>query len=244
MQTLGSESLTFRYLVAVDMEGYSRRDTAQQARAQGALERALSRAAEHAGLGREHWYRLPGGDGELAILPEGADGLALVADYPRELASSLIGVNQGNRELRLRLRLAIHHGAVAPGCFGPVGKSLVEISRLVDSEAVRQQLRQRNDRDIALIVSDTVYGEVIQSRLRDLDPGDFRRTCVRAKGISYIGFLRDSALGMPEPEEIPSAHVAAASTSCTVGTPAGPGGRRTTITAAPSAAAASILGQV
>lgn len=205
MQSLGFESLAFRYLVAVDVEGYSRLDTARQARAQDALERALSRAAGSAGLVREHWSRIPGGDGELAVLPEDVDGLALVADFPSELAFSLADVNRDNQGPRLRLRLAIHHGAVAPGRFGPAGKALVAISRLVDSGAVRQQLRQRNDLDVALIVSATVYGEVIQSGLRDLDPADFRRTCVRAKGISYIGYLHDS-------RERGSAQLAAVST--------------------------------
>lgn len=213
MQTLGSERLAFRYLVAVDVEGYSQRDMAQQARAQGALERALDRAAEGAGLGREHWYRQPGGDGELAILPEGVDGLSLVADYPRGLASSLADVNRANREPRLRLRLAIHHGAVAPGCFGPIGKALVAISRLADAEVARQQLRQRNDLDMTLIVSATVYDEVIQSGLCDLDPGDFRRVIVRAKGIPYVGYLRENNLGLLEPGEVRSTHVAAAVTS-------------------------------
>ena len=209
MQLLGLESLAFRYLVAVDIEGYSQRDTARQARAQDTLERAMSRAASSAGLDRENWYRLPGGDGELAVLPEGSDGLALIADYPRALASGLNCGYREKRERRLRLRLAIHHGAVAPGCFGPVGRSLVEISRLVDSDAVRQQLRQRNDLDVALVVSSTVYHEVIQSGLRDLDPGGFRRVCTRAKGISYVGYLSENTLTRPGPAELSGARLAA-----------------------------------
>jgi hypothetical protein len=180
----------------VDVEGFSQRYTAQQARAQDALELALARAAESAGLERECWYRQPRGDGELAVLPQGVDGLSLVADYPHELASSLADVNRANREPRLRLRMAIHHGAVAPGCFGPVGKALIEISRLVDAEIGRQWLRQRSDLDIALVVSGTVYGEMIQSRLRNLDPGDFRRAVVRAKGTSYVGYLYKNNFGI------------------------------------------------
>lgn len=197
MQALGSEGLMFRYLVAVDVEGYSRRYTAQQARAQSALELALARAAESTGLERERWYRQLRGDGELAVLPQSADGLSLVADYPRELASSLADVNRGNREPRLRLRLAIHHGAVAPGCFGLAGNAPVTISRLVDAKITREQLRQRGDLDIALIVSATVYDEIVQSRLRSLDPDGFRRATVRAKGTSYIGYLCENDLGIP-----------------------------------------------
>ncbi len=195
---LGRESLAFRFLVAVDIAGFSQRSAAEQARAQDDLELAMAQAAANAGLGRERWYRQPSGDGELAVLPPGVDGLSLVADYPRELASSVASVNQASRGPLLRLRLAIHHGAVAPGRFGPVGKALVAISRLVDSEATRQQLRQRSDLDIALIVSATVYDEVIQSRLHDLDPAAFRRVLVRAKGIPYVGYLCQSNPGLSE----------------------------------------------
>lgn len=192
------EGLAFRFIVAVDIEGFSQRYAAAQARAQDDLELAMAQAAESAGLERERWYRQPSGDGELAVLPQGVNGLSLVADYPRELAFSVASVNRANRGTRLRLRLAIHHGAVAPGRFGPVGTALIAISRLVDAEVTRQQLRQRGDLDIALIVSATVYDEVIQSRLHNLDPDTFRRVIVRAKRIPYVGYLCQTNPGLPE----------------------------------------------
>ncbi|MBV9448599.1 MAG: hypothetical protein JO345_22155 [Streptosporangiaceae bacterium] len=183
-------SLTCRFLVAVDIEGFSRRAAAGQARVQDDLERAMARAAASTGLDRGRWYRQPRGDGELDVLPEDVDGLSLVARYPRELAATVAAVNRAqNGEPRLRVRMAIHHGAVAPGRFGPVGTAPVVISRLVDAESVRQRLRLHNDLDIALIVSSYVYDEVIQSRLCDLNPESFRRTTIKAKGMAYAGYL-------------------------------------------------------
>jgi class 3 adenylate cyclase len=179
------KSLAFRFLVAIDVEGFSQRHAAEQARAQEDLEHALIRAAAGAGLDRKRWYRQPRGDGELAVLPEGVDGLSLVSDFPRKLAAIIAKVNQaGSTGPRLRVRIAIHHGAVTPGRFGPIGAAPIVISRLVDAEIVRQQLRQRSNHDVALIVSGTVYDEVIQSRLHDLHPESFRRTIIRAKGIN------------------------------------------------------------
>jgi hypothetical protein len=192
-------SLAFRFLVAIDVAGFSQRHAAGQARVQDDLHHAMTQAAAKAGLDRERWYRQPRGDGELAVLPEGVDGLSLVADYPRELASSVAMVNSaGKGGLPLRVRMAIHHGAVAPGRFGPVGAAPVAISRLVDAEIVRQQLRQRSDLDIALIVSATVYDEVIQSRLRDLNPEAFRRTAIKTKGITYVGYLYQDIIAPPD----------------------------------------------
>jgi hypothetical protein len=182
--------LAFRFLVTIDAEGFSRRSAAEQARVQEGLERAMKQAAASAGLHRERWYRQPRGDGEFAVLPEGTDGLSLVADYPRRLASAVAAVNDERKsEPRLRVRMAIHHGAVAPGLLGPVGAAPVVIARLVDAEPARRLLSQRSNLDIALIVSDTVYKEVIQSRLHNLNPETFRRVIVRAKGITYAGYL-------------------------------------------------------
>jgi hypothetical protein len=196
----GLDSLAFRFLVAVDIAGFSQRHVAEQARAQDDLEIAMIQAAASTGLERERWYRQPRGDAELAVLPQGVNGLSLVADYPRKLAASVADVNRTNSGARLRLRLAIHHGAVAPGRFGPVGTALVAISRLVDAEVTRQQLRQQNDSDIALIVSATVYDEIIQSRLHNLDPEAFCRVLFRAKGIPYVGYLHQSNLSLAEPK--------------------------------------------
>jgi class 3 adenylate cyclase len=185
--------LRFRFLVAIDVAGFSQRPAAEQARALDGLQWAMTGAAADAGLDRERWYRQSRGDGELALLPEGTDGLSLVADYPGKLASAIAEVNRERKiEPRLRVRMAIHHGAVVTGPFGPVGTAPVVISRLVDAESVRRLLSQRGDLDTALIVSDIVYKEVIQSRLHDLNPETFRRVIIKAKGITYAGYLNQA----------------------------------------------------
>ncbi len=185
-----AENLEFRFLAAVDVEGFSRRSGVEQARAQYDLARAMTQAAGSVGLDRESWDRQPGGDGELAVLPEKVNGLTLVADYPRRLASAAAKVNLARpAEQRLRVRLAIHYGAMIVGPFGPAWRAPIVVSRLVDAEVLRQQLRRRDDLDVALIVSATVYEEIVQSRLHDLDPEVFRRTVIRVKGNSHTGYL-------------------------------------------------------
>jgi hypothetical protein len=89
--------------------------------------------------------------------------------------------------------MAIHHGTVYPGRLGPVGKGPITVSRLVDAQVLRQALRQRTDIDIALIVSAAVYSEIVQSQFNELDPSVFRRTSVKAKGNSFIGYLYHAA---------------------------------------------------
>lgn len=200
--------LAFRFLVAVDVEGFSRRSASEQAKVQDDLEYVMSAAAAKSKLDRKNWYRQLGGDGELAVLPSATDGLRLVADYPRQLARMLAEINDRRApEARLRVRVAIHHGAVSPGRFGPIGMAPIVISRLLDAPMLRQQLRQRNDLDLVLIVSATVYDEVIQSRFHGLDPDAFARVGLKVKGKTYVGYLHQegSASQIPVPSVITSA---------------------------------------
>jgi class 3 adenylate cyclase len=192
--------LVFRFLVAVDVEGFSRRSAAEQAKIQNDLEYAMSQAAASADLERRRWDRQACGDGELAVLPPTTNGLSLVADYPCRMALALAEINRfAEPGARLRVRMAIHHGAVSPGRLGPVGSAPTVVSRLVDSQVLRQKLRERNDLDIALIVSRAVYDEIVQSRFHDLDPQAFCRTSIRSKGTSYIGYLYQACLPARDP---------------------------------------------
>jgi hypothetical protein len=183
-------NLPFRFLVAIDIEGFSWRSAAEQAKLHDNLEIALSEAAASAGLDRTSWDRQPRGDGELAVLPAETNGLSLVADYPRSLASILAKINaSADQGSRLRVRMSIHHGAVCRGPFGTFASGPITVCRLVDAEVLRQALRQRNDLDIALIVSTAVYDEIVQSGFRELDPRMFQRASINIKGQCFVGYL-------------------------------------------------------
>lgn len=187
--------LAFRFLAAVDIEGFSQRPVAEQAALHDDLEHAISEAAAATGLDRRVWYREPRGDGELAVLPVETNGLSLVADYPRRLASVLADINRPvEHRSRLRVRMAIHHGTVYPGRFGPVGTGPTTVCRLVDARVLRQMLRDRTDLDIALIISAAVYNEIVQTRLGELVPEMFRRARTTIKGNSCVGYLYSTDL--------------------------------------------------
>jgi class 3 adenylate cyclase len=184
------ERLAYRFLAAVDIEGFSKLDVLGQRRAQAALDQVLKAAASASGLDRRRWAVQVSGDGELAVLPPDTNGLRLVADYPREFARAVVAVNRARRSLpRLRIRLALHHGTIAPGQFGPVGQAPIVISRLLDSDALRRRLADNRDLDLAVVVSASLYHDVIQTRFRGLDPRDFAPVDFDAKGTSYVGYI-------------------------------------------------------
>lgn len=186
--------LAHHFLAAVDIEGFSRLDASQQVRRQQELARVLDAAARRAGMDRAAWVREVHGDGELAVLPDGTDGPVLVARYPRALATALTKVNgEGVSRPRLRLRLALHHGTLAAGALGVAGNAPIEVSRLLDSDVLRQELARRADQDLVLIVSGRVYDDVVQTRFLGLDPADFAPVIIGVKGQEYRGYIHRPA---------------------------------------------------
>jgi len=182
--------LTYHFLAAVDIEAFSGFDTLDQVILQSRLRDVLERAARQARLNRELWHVQVNGDGELAVLPGDIDGSQLVADYPRELARALTEANaEAGEGPRLRIRVALHHGAVVAGGHGPVGPAPIEVSRLLNLEALRRELRRRPNEDLVLIVSSALYRDVVESRLRGLDPADFFFVSEEVKGRAFPGHI-------------------------------------------------------
>ena len=185
----GNVRLMYRLVLAVDVEKYSTRDAREQLRAQTELHRILNVAAQNTGLDQREWYEQVSGDGELVVLPEDVDVSVVVGDFTRQLETIL---GEFNREAgtRLRLRVAIHHGTLTPGPFGPAGDAPIVVSRLLDARPLRRLLADEQDRDLALIVSQTLYQDVIRTGFCSLDPEEFQAVRVIAKGIQYHGFVR------------------------------------------------------
>ncbi|WP_067450536.1 hypothetical protein [Actinomadura macra] len=190
--------LGYHFLAAVDIEGFSRLDTLEQVTTQRELSAALKAAATATGFDRARWTIQVTGDGELAVLPPGIDGPRLVADYPRELALALDAANLARYRPasrlpsapRLRVRLALHHGPVADGHLGPAGSAPIVVSRLLDLDALRAELRRQADENLALIVSPALYDDVIKSRFRGLDPDGFFPVEQTVKGVRHVGYIR------------------------------------------------------
>ncbi|WP_051467606.1 toll/interleukin-1 receptor domain-containing protein [Actinomadura oligospora] len=149
-------------LVAVDAKGYGSANDHVQGLIQNGLLRVLEDAAERAGLARRTWFRQPGGDGELAVLPAGESEPKTVENLPRELAAAL---REHNRDVaasaRLRLRLALHHGVAVPAANGHLGAGVVAVARLCDSTVLKAMLAA-SDADLAVAYSERIFEDAIR----------------------------------------------------------------------------------
>ncbi|REE94863.1 hypothetical protein [Thermomonospora umbrina] len=184
------DQLVYRLLLATDIQGYSRRDAREQLRAQRDLSQVLDRAATGAGLDRRRWDKQVGGDGELALLPEDADPAPVVGDFPLLLAAGLRALNRERPgRARLRVRLAVHHGTLAAGPFGPAGDAPIVVQRLLDAGPLRRLLADQPERDIAYMVSESLYDDVVRTGFTRMVPGDFQPIRVTAKGATFRGHI-------------------------------------------------------
>jgi hypothetical protein len=216
--------LTYHLVLAVDVEKYSARDAREQLRAQTELQRILSAAARNVGLDQREWYEQVSGDGELVVMPEDVDVPVVVGDFTSSLETILGEYNGrviGGTRQRLRLRLALHHGTLTPGPFGPAGDAPIVVSRLLDAKPLRRLLAEQQEHDLALIVSQSLYQDVVRTGFCSLDPGEFQAVRVNAKGVQYNGFVR-------RPDQCPAAPALRAAGGGSVGATglvALPGGR-------------------
>lgn len=178
-----------RLLVSVDARGYGGSDDLRQDEIQRLLPEVLDTAADRAGLHRGEWGRQPAGDGELAVLPDSESEPGVVDDYVRELHAVLGRKNRNLRsELRLRLRLAIHHGMAKPAPMGYSGQGVVEVSRLVDCTIARAALAA-SGADLAVILSRRVFEDTVRQSHISIPATGFRRVTVWNKELRDDAWL-------------------------------------------------------
>jgi class 3 adenylate cyclase len=184
--------LVNRFVLGVDVEKYSARNVRQQDDTQRALDRILHEAATAAGLDRQEWVTMPGGDGEHAILPADVDMVAVASGLVAQLDDLLTAYNEDHSDvMKIRLRVAMHMDMVLHSALGYAGPGLVVLSRLLDAAEFKQGLARARDASLALLVSEPVYRSVIESGLGGLRPGRFRLVQIDnpAKGFRQGAYL-------------------------------------------------------
>lgn len=179
-----------RLCLAVDVEQYSRLDTRTQSTIQSELVRLLDEAAALTGLDRAAWRRQPQGDLEFAVLPEATPEDAVLGPFVHHLAVGLGERNTRPAAQRVRLRMAVDAGVVADAALGHAGPAPVAVARFVNAHQLKAVLAALPKADLAVMVSDRLYQDVVRSGRRDLDPAQYVRAHVRVKEFGGYGWIR------------------------------------------------------
>jgi hypothetical protein len=92
-------------------------------------------------------------------------------------------------EGKLRLRVAVDHGEVIISGQYVSGDPVTCAARLCDSGPARAALAASPLKDLALIVSDGFYRDVVQQTELDLDPAEFHQVEISVKefrGVAWV----------------------------------------------------------
>ncbi|MFC4589256.1 hypothetical protein ACFO8L_24410 [Sphaerisporangium corydalis] len=146
-----------RMFVTADVEGYGKRDPAEQKRAQSVLVRVMDGALNAAHVYPREEDHQQQGDGHLIVMPPAIDEPRVIRWFLRELASELAVANQHVRpEYEVRLRVALDEDMVFPAVNGFGGEGVVRAHRLRDSAEAKSALAESRGHFI-VIVSERFY---------------------------------------------------------------------------------------
>jgi hypothetical protein len=168
-----------RLCLAADIERYGRFTNGEAARAQARFLTVLGQAQRRAGLTELDADAEHSGDGRFVVLPPGLDESVVIPNLVVGLSIALRELNADlNAHARLRLRVAMDRGLLAPDVNGWVGNAAITVHRLLDSAPLRMALVAEPAVDFALIVADTLFRDVIAHGYPGLPPELFQKTTV------------------------------------------------------------------
>ena len=177
-----------RSLVAVDIEGYSRRDNLGHLELREALRRVCDEAFRRVGVSPD--ARQDQGDAFLILVQPDVTKARLVDDLVRELAIALRLFNHSRLpHARMRLRVALHSGEVHLDGTGFGGESVIAVMRLIEADALRDALKTAPD-DLAVIVSEQLHRDVVLQRYRGIEPDEYQEVLVSRKEFSQHAWIR------------------------------------------------------
>ena len=180
-----------RTILAIDVEGFTRRPRrdVDRLRMRGELYRLLEQALARAGLRREDFRSEDRGDGVLVLLNAEVPKTRVLPWLVLRMATEL---NRYNRTApaatRLRVRAVVHAGEVASDAYGHAGKDLNLAFRLLDSDLLRGYLANART-SLVLLVSASIYNDIIEQGYREIDAEAFQPVQVAAKSTHALAWV-------------------------------------------------------
>ena len=182
-----------RSIVAVDVEGSTKRTNPERGELRRILYALLDHALDEAGINPRHLEPLVDrGDGVLILIRPHDDvpKTVLIGVLIPELAALLDEHNATVAEsaLRLRLRAVIHAGEVDGDGWGFYGEDLDLAFRLLDAPKVKRALLETPAAPVVLVVSEKIFSGIVRHRY--VDGGTYEPLVrVRMAGRQHRGWV-------------------------------------------------------
>lgn len=179
-------------ILITDIEDFSaqHRDDAIRARLRARLRRLIATALRDVGIENARYSMYTTGDGLLVAIDPAASKPRLLGPMVERLVVGLRVQNgQVDAPERLRIRLVLHAGDVLFDEDGPFGNQLNFAFRLLDSQVLRDLLKQASG-PLLVCVSDSVYQQVIAQRHEGLNPNAFEAVWLESKATRGLGWVQ------------------------------------------------------
>jgi hypothetical protein len=167
-----------RSIVAVDVEGSTRRTNPAKGKLRRVLYDLLERALRAAGIGPGHLEELADrGDGVLILIRPHDDvpKTVLLGRLIPALTALLAEHNAAvaEPELRMRLRAVVHAGEVHDDGWGFYGDDIDVAFRLLEAPTVKRLLRDAPEAPLVLVVSEEIWAGIVRHGY--VDGGPYRQ---------------------------------------------------------------------
>lgn len=184
-----------RTILLFDIEKFSRRDDMVQAVLRRALSTIVDQTLEAVGVEPTQQYREDRGDGLIVLLSGDVAKTALLRVLLTTTGDFLHQHNllaSDSAQMRLRMVLAtgeVAHDPQARTTGGVVGHDLNQACRLLDADALRDELAARPSEHAVLAVSASVYEGIVRHGHRGVRPDLFRRADLGVKDGSLAAWI-------------------------------------------------------
>jgi len=187
-----------RLCLVTDIASYSGRTVPERADAEHRLARV-----QHFALARARAYRvqpLPRqdrGDGQLLLLPPLLDPTTAIPALVAGLRHALHMANSDPGLFsRLRVRVSMAQGAIQQrGPLGWRGDAPIVACRLNEAEPLKEALARHADADLAFIVPDDLYRDVIRHDFGSLRSAEFTKVTISVKEYTGTAWMYLPASG-------------------------------------------------
>ncbi|GLZ37132.1 CATRA conflict system CASPASE/TPR repeat-associated protein [Actinokineospora sp. NBRC 105648] len=172
---------------AVDIVGYSARDTPGKDSLQSRLAVLVAAALTDLDVERAQTDHQGSGDGEIVFLPATVDVQSALPTLLASVGRHLALDNAAHTD-RMRLRLAVDVGPAGIVAIGFSGDTVVRMCRLLESDPLRAAIATTPG-DLAVMISEPLHTYVVAEGATGLAAADFHRRPITVKSFNGHGWL-------------------------------------------------------
>ncbi len=176
----GATEATYELVISVDARRSGAYDDSGKTRMREQLYRVLEGAFTQARVPMSAVHLEDRGDGVLAAVAGRVPPTLLLGLWVVEVHEQLRAEN-GALRIPLGLRIGMHVGPVRHDAKGISGRAVDHACRLADSDTVRQALDAAAGADLIVVVSESLYEDVVRSGGKFVEPEQYTEARLRVK---------------------------------------------------------------